>query len=418
MGSAMTGGSPQHQFRIALAIVALLALGPPDFAAATDKPERIPRIIGGQETRIEKWPWHVAITRNPALNGAGARARQRCAGSLVAPTIVVTAAHCVFDAPSKAFLPPTNFASITGRTTLSNEDEGEEIPWRNYYVFVSNDSTPLFSNTGAHNWDVAFAKLAWPSTSPTIQLAGAAEEAAWAPGDENAYTTGWGRTSAEGMPSDTLRVARVDIIADDACSRQNSYGNAFNPALMLCAGEFAGGQSTCDGDSGGPLVVPIGGGDFRLVGASNWASGCALPNYASVYARLADRPMCSALRNAIAAVIGIDIVGTGACLNGDPTPAGFIAIGDESDVTAPETGITDRPRRRTRKREATFDFEASEPSTFRCSLDSGEFSPCESDVTITVTRGKHRLRVQAVDAIGNADPTPATARWRVKKRRS
>ena len=65
------------------------------------------RIIGGSAVTIEQYPWQVAIAIAPAAAppGSGARDRMHCGGTLVAPTIVVTAAHCVYDTKRKEFLP-------------------------------------------------------------------------------------------------------------------------------------------------------------------------------------------------------------------------------------------------------------------------------------------------------------------------
>lgn len=88
------------------------------------------------------------------------------------------------------------------------------------------------------------------------------------------------------------------------------------------------------------------------------------------------------------------------------------------DTTAPDTRIDSGPRRRTRARRANFTFSSTETeSTFRCKLDRGAFSPCTSPMrTRRLSRGRHSLTVVAVDASGNADATPAAARWRIKRR--
>jgi len=53
-------------------------------------------------------------------------------------------------------------------------------------------------------------------------------------------------------------------------------------------------------------------------------------------------------------------------------------------------------------------------STFGCRLDGGAFKPCGPKVDcVGLKKGKHTLVVYAVDAAGNADPTPASATWRV-----
>jgi PKD repeat protein len=89
------------------------------------------------------------------------------------------------------------------------------------------------------------------------------------------------------------------------------------------------------------------------------------------------------------------------------------------DTTAPETTFDSGPRRVKQGHAAVFTFSSSEPgSTFRCRLDSGNFSACTSPGTVRRPRpGVHTVQVVAVDALGHADRTPATRSFKVKKRR-
>jgi Ca2+-binding RTX toxin-like protein len=277
------------------------------------------RIVGGNTTTIAEWPWQAAITLNPALFTGNGFDRQLCGGSLVAPTIILTAAHCVDDG---GFLSPINFASITGRTTLSNDGQGQEIPWSTYHIFVDSSGTPLF-DPNTLDWDVVLAELSEPSPSSDstpIRIAGADEAAFWAPGNENAWATGWGRISSGGARSDTLREVSIDRIADATCGAATSYGGDFHPETMVCAGEIAGGQDTCQGDSGGPLVTPISGGASRLIGDTSWGFACAAPGLPGVYGRVAQDPMCSALQEGVQSVADVNAVGAGGCLGPPPPP--------------------------------------------------------------------------------------------------
>jgi hypothetical protein len=81
----------------------------------------------------------------------------------------------------------------------------------------------------------------------------------------------------------------------------------------------------------------------------------------------------------------------------------------------PETTITKRPRNKTRKRNVKFKFVSSKPgSSFRCKLDRTPFKPCESPKRLKrLKRGKHKLKVRAIDATGTPDPTPAKDRFRI-----
>jgi hypothetical protein len=87
------------------------------------------------------------------------------------------------------------------------------------------------------------------------------------------------------------------------------------------------------------------------------------------------------------------------------------------DTTPPDTVFGHTPKKKTHKRKAVFIFRASEPATFICKLDKHKAKPCGSQKKIKPRRyGKHELRVSAVDASGNVDPTPAVWTWRIKHR--
>jgi hypothetical protein len=46
---------------------------------------------------------------------------------------------------------------------------------------------------------------------------------------------------------------------------------------------------------------------------------------------------------------------------------------------------------------------------------SSRFKRCSSPFKKKVKPGRHTLRVRATDPAGNADPTPAKVKWRVRR---
>ncbi|HYU60594.1 MAG TPA: serine protease [Solirubrobacterales bacterium] len=373
-----------------------------------------PRIVGGAPTTIDQWPWQAALALNDAIYPGDGYDRQFCGASLVAPAIVVTAAHCVAGFPNPiGFNSAINFEVFTGRTSLSSS-QGQVSNVAEVYYFASGPGGapvveaqsgpnvgPDLYNSATKEWDVAFLRLADPSSSPTIKLAGADESATWAPG-RAAFVTGWGDLAeGAGARPDQLHAAQVAMIDDATCGSPSVYDGDFYPAVMVCAGVYPqGGTDTCQGDSGGPLVVPVEEGasaTFRLVGDTSFGAGCARPNYPGVYGRIAADPMRSALQAAILSIAGVDVVGSGA------RPA-----------EPPATEITVHPKRKSHKRKARFEFSATEPATFQCELDGKTPHACDSHFKARVRRGTHELEVTAVDSVGNEDPTPARFHWKVK----
>lgn len=283
---------------------------PADPVSARAVGKAAPRIVGGHETTVGRWPWQVAIDYvrpdpfPPIFT---------CGGSLVAPNVVVTAAHCV-TLGSANFRPPSEFAAITGRTRLSS-DRGKVHSLTDYYLFVDADGKPLWSPKTVA-WDAVFMVLDTPSSRKPIKIAGPTEGALWLPG-QRAFITGWGTTKAgtdaevaNEKTVDVLRQGRVRTISDAACNEV--YGPVVIPSLMVCAGLGAGGVDACSGDSGGPLVVATDGRGYRLIGDTSFAAGCGLPGIPGVFGRLAGDPMRSALGNGIRAITGANVIGAGA----------------------------------------------------------------------------------------------------------
>jgi hypothetical protein len=95
----------------------------------------------------------------------------------------------------------------------------------------------------------------------------------------------------------------------------------------------------------------------------------------------------------------------------DPTPA---AQSFATDTEAPETAITAAPSGTIPTGTAAFDFEAPGAVSFQCRLDGGGWGGCESPRTYHgLGQGSHGFEVRATDAVGNTDPTPASAGFAV-----
>lgn len=94
----------------------------------------------------------------------------------------------------------------------------------------------------------------------------------------------------------------------------------------------------------------------------------------------------------------------------DSTPA---MVTWRVDTVAPDTEITAAPAA-VEGAATAIAFAGSDdvgPVHFECALDGGAFAACTAPHALTVADGDHEFAVRAVDAAGNADPTPASARW-------
>ena len=86
------------------------------------------------------------------------------------------------------------------------------------------------------------------------------------------------------------------------------------------------------------------------------------------------------------------------------------------DTTPPDTTITATPANPTTSTSANFKFTSTEKKGgFQCSLDGAGFTSCKSGQSYTgLLVGNHHFQVEAIDAAGNIDPTPASFDWTIQ----
>ncbi|WP_159439859.1 Ig-like domain-containing protein [Pontibacter lucknowensis] len=117
----------------------------------------------------------------------------------------------------------------------------------------------------------------------------------------------------------------------------------------------------------------------------------------------------SSLADGAHSMTAITVDGTG---SQSPASAALTVV---IDTTAPNTTITASPAAATNATSATFTFTSDETvSTFQASVDGSPFTIAASPLTLTgLSEGTHTVQIQAMDAAGNLDPTPASYTWTV-----
>ncbi|MCX4696619.1 trypsin-like serine protease [Streptomyces sp. NBC_01408] len=231
-------------------------------------------VIGGKPVKVADSPWVVALASRDRFGGT--RGGQFCGGVIVAPTKVLTAAHClasqVLGGPVESV---PDFRVIAGRTEL-RADDGKEIAVRTARVNPAYDPR---TNAG----DLAVLELGEAVPAHYVLPMAGTGHPAYAPGTD-AAVYGWGDTSGFGDYAYALRAAPVTVLADEVCGRAypGDADGQYRAESMVCAGDGGGGKDACQGDSGGPLVA-----QGRLIGLVSWGRGCGRADSPGVYTRVA-----------------------------------------------------------------------------------------------------------------------------------
>jgi secreted trypsin-like serine protease len=238
-------------------------------AAAPDTAR--PSIIGGSVAKAGRWPFVVALVRTEIADNFAA---QFCAGTLVSPRHVLTAAHCVEQAATG------DLQVLVGTQNLRRGG------WR---VTLAGIRIHPKYNTYTGDFDIAVLRLAKPvaSIKPPKLLSDQGERRYAGPWSD-AKTVGWGDTSPDFVSDYPTRLHEVaiDVIPTPRCNAPDAYDGSIT-GRMLCAGRMEGGRDSCQGDSGGPLLVKSRSGRFdRLAGLVSWGEGCAKKGHPGVYTRV------------------------------------------------------------------------------------------------------------------------------------
>jgi trypsin len=210
---------------------------------AAAEPTAQASIVGGRAGSIAEFPYLSFIEAREGKHGFA------CTGTVVAPRVVLTAAHCVESLDHGGLTPATKYVLATGVTSP------EEAKAENVFHVAEAHVFPGF-DPGTLHGDAGILILDHPTSAPVLPLAGAGDAALYA-GGASVQLAGWGLTQANAKEEPSgLRTTSMIVQTASVCqAKTHGYYSPFSPAAQMCTLDLPTRKSGgCFGDSGGPTI--------------------------------------------------------------------------------------------------------------------------------------------------------------------
>lgn len=248
-----------HLIQILCSILLVVANRDPKLHGIFLDEKPTPRIVGGIESIKGRYPYQVALVANDF---------QFCAGTLIAPEWILSAAHCYGYATH----------ILIGRHDLGNATEVYDK------IEVDHEIKHPKYNSKTFNYDFMLIKLLEivpPHYFPITLDDGSMRLSK----SLDLTVMGWGTKGTGLEASEVLLEVEVDYFSRRECKNRYAVEGEKIMGAMICAARY--GKDSCQGDSGGPLIKRGQNSTEDIqVGIVSWGFDCADCRFPGVYARV------------------------------------------------------------------------------------------------------------------------------------
>jgi len=225
---------------------------------------RSDRIVNGEETDPNEYPFYAALTRYGGT-------QVFCGGSIIAKKWIMTAAHCV------------DFISDNSNyeVDVGSHSRNSASPYQKTHKIKRIIIHPQWDSNTIDN-DIALIELTKEiSYNSKVGPVCLPFNVDYRNLDQKpSIVMGYGTIKSNGPTTSTLHDVTLSIESRADCRNYNNYYKSRITGNMLCT--YTSKKDACQGDSGGPLVYSTGG-KLVQIGVVSWGRGCAEDDNPGVY---------------------------------------------------------------------------------------------------------------------------------------